>query len=82
VLLDLRLPGMDGIALCKLMRETQITREIPVILLTGAESAEYAETGFEAGATDFMTKPFSPSLLRARVSGWLQRRASEPHPEL
>jgi DNA-binding response OmpR family regulator len=73
VLLDVRLPQIDGITVLERLRSAEATKDLPVIVLTADE--EGTEQGFEAGATDYMTKPFSPSNLRARVRSWLQRVA-------
>ncbi len=77
LLIDWMLPGMSGIALARQMRQEERTRTIPIILLTarGAESDKVA--GLEAGADDYVTKPFSPRELLARIKAVLRRRAPQ-----
>jgi two-component system phosphate regulon response regulator PhoB len=77
VLLDWMLPGQSGIALAKKLRSDQRTREIPVIMLTARAHEDDKIQGLEAGADDYVTKPFSPKELVARVRAVLRRRA--PH---
>lgn len=76
VLLDVMLPGMDGFALC---RELQRTADIPVMFLTARSEEVDKVVGLELGADDYLTKPFSPSELVARVRAVL-RRAARPAP--
>lgn len=77
LLIDWMLPGMSGLALARQMRQEERTRTIPIILLTarGAESDKVA--GLEAGADDYVTKPFSPRELLARIKAVLRRRAPQ-----
>ena len=67
VLLDLRLPGVDGFEVCRRLKENPTTALIPVTILTGNQETETHTRGIEAGADDFITKPFDYALLRARV---------------
>ena len=67
ILLDVVMPGMDGYEVCRHLKATPTTREIPVIFLTGVTDAENEEKGFEIGAVDYIHKPFSPPLILARV---------------
>ena len=68
VLLDVRLPGgLDGFAVCHRLKEDPATALIPVTILTGLQDAESRRRGVEAGADDFITKPFEYGLLRARL---------------
>ncbi|SRR6266851_5876898 len=77
ILLDLMLPGMDGLLVCQSLRGDPATAFIPIIMLTArAEEAERI-TGLELGADDYVTKPFSPRELTARVAALL-RRAQRP----
>ena len=77
VLLDWMLPDQSGIELARRLRADTRTRELPVIMLT-ARSAEADKLGgFDAGADDYVTKPFSPKELLARVRALLRRRAPE-----
>jgi two-component system alkaline phosphatase synthesis response regulator PhoP len=79
IVLDLMLPGMDGMQVCEALRHDPATASIPIIMLTarGEESDRIA--GLELGADDYVTKPFSPKELVARVSALLRRvQRSEP----
>ena len=77
VLLDWMLPGQSGMALAKKLRGDERTRELPLIMLTARVHEEDKVQGLEAGADDYVTKPFSPKELVARVRAVLRRRA--PH---
>ena len=74
VLLDINLPGMDGVETCRRIREFS---QIPVIMLTARDNEVDKVLGLEMGADDYVTKPFSPRELMARVKAVL-RRAEEP----
>ena len=67
ILLDVVMPVMNGYEVISLLKSTEATREIPVIFVTGLTGDEYEEQGLEAGAEDYITKPFSPVLIRLRV---------------
>jgi len=67
VLLDVMMPEMDGYEVCGRLKATKETRDIPVIFLTGKIEAQDETKGFEAGAVDYIHKPFSPSVVKARV---------------
>ena len=67
IILDLMLPEVDGLEVCKLLRRDQRTAAIPVIMLTARARDKDVVTGLELGAADYMVKPFSPSELVARV---------------
>jgi len=71
ILLDVVMPGMDGYEVCRRLKATPATREIPVIFLTGKTDAENEEKGFEVGAVDYIHKPFSPPLILTRVKNQL-----------
>ncbi|HYB43468.1 MAG TPA: response regulator [Candidatus Methylomirabilis sp.] len=75
VLLDWRLPKTDGLAVCRALRAEVDPRlsEVPVVLLTGQDAEEDMAAGFAAGATDYVTKPFKPAYVLARVHTWLLR---------
>ncbi|HZL54735.1 MAG TPA: response regulator transcription factor [Solirubrobacteraceae bacterium] len=70
IILDLMLPGMDGLTLCRWIRERS---ELPVIMITALGEETDRLTGLEVGADDYMTKPFSPRELVARVKAVLRR---------
>ena len=77
ILLDILLPGIDGIQVCRLLRAEDKTRPIPIIMVTAkGEEADIVE-GLEAGADDYVTKPFSPRVLVARVQAVLRRGRRE-----
>jgi signal transduction histidine kinase len=74
---DVMMPGPDGIALCKTLKQDQRLRHIPLILLTARASLESKLSGLEAGADDYITKPFHPEELRARMAALLRMRHME-----
>jgi len=67
IILDLMLPGMDGYEVLQRLRSDERTQSIPVILLTARREEEERVKGFEVGADDYITKPFSPNKLINRV---------------
>ena len=77
VLLDWMLPGASGVQLAKKLRSEERTREVPVILLTARNEEQDKIDGLEAGADDYITKPFSPKELLARIKAVLRRRAPQ-----
>jgi CheY-like chemotaxis protein/phosphoribosyl 1,2-cyclic phosphodiesterase len=74
VLLDLKLPGLDGLKVCRQIRAEPGLTEVPVIILSGNGAEEAMADGFAEGATDYITKPFAPTMVRTRVRSWLLRR--------
>ncbi|NLI91978.1 MAG: diguanylate cyclase [Peptococcaceae bacterium] len=72
ILLDVIMPGMNGYDLIKILKSDERTRHIPVIFVTVLDSAEEEEEGFNLGAVDYITKPFNPSIVRARVKNTLR----------
>lgn len=78
VILDLMLPGKDGFAVFKDLRRDARSRNIPVIMLTARAQTEDRIQGLEAGADDYLTKPFSPKELLLRVQAVLKRADSSP----
>ena len=74
ILTDLMMPVMDGITLCRQLKEDVRTSHIPVILLTAKDSLQDKEEGYEVGADSYLTKPFSASLLRSRINNLLDSR--------
>lgn len=79
-LLDVTLPGIDGLELCRRLRAQARTRHVPVIFLTARDQPEAVVKGFEAGGDDYVVKPFNMQELAARVENQL-RRAREVVPE-
>ncbi|HJS39464.1 MAG TPA: phosphate regulon transcriptional regulator PhoB [Burkholderiales bacterium] len=77
LLIDWMLPGMSGVALARQMRQQERTRAIPIILLTARSTEADKVAGLEAGADDYVTKPFSPRELLARIKAVLRRRAPQ-----
>lgn len=67
ILLDLVMPGMSGLQACSALRASERTREIPILVLSSAEQSDVMVSALEAGADDFLRKPFSASELRAKV---------------
>jgi two-component system phosphate regulon response regulator PhoB len=74
ILLDLMLPGVDGFDVCKDLKSQPETRDIPVIMLTAKTEDIDVVTGLELGADDYITKPFSPRVLVARVRAVLRKQ--------
>src|SRR4051794_41338506 len=79
VLLDVMLPGLDGVSVCRAIRESSV---VPVVMLTARTDAVDVVLGLEAGADDYVTKPFEPSVLAARLRAVVRRapRAAPPQP--
>lgn len=77
ILLDWMLPGMPGPALAKLLRRDERTEQIPIIMLTAKSAEQDKVDGLELGADDYITKPFSPKELVARIKAVLRRRAPQ-----
>ena len=75
ILLDIMMPGMDGYEVCRQLKLQAATRDIPVIFLTARSDAEAERAGLEAGAVDYVTKPFNPPVLLARVKTHLALKA-------
>jgi sigma-B regulation protein RsbU (phosphoserine phosphatase) len=74
ILLDIMMPGMDGYEVCTRLKSDPATREIPVIFLTGQTGADDETRGFEVGAIDYVHKPFSPAVVKARVRSHIMLR--------
>ncbi|MBU2567409.1 MAG: response regulator transcription factor [Elusimicrobia bacterium] len=73
ILLDLGLPDMDGLEVCKRIKQSEETRTIPVIMLTARSTTSDRVTGLEAGADDYLVKPFEPHELIARIKAIFRR---------
>ena len=77
ILLDWMLPGQSGVSLAKSLRQDERTRQVPIIMLTARSEEDAKITGLEAGADDYVTKPFSPRELLARIRAVLRRRSPQ-----
>ncbi len=77
ILLDWMLPGMSGIDFAKKLRSNALTKTIPIIMLTARSDELDKVKGLEVGADDYITKPFSPRELNARIKAILRRKAPE-----
>lgn len=83
ILLDLMLPGMDGLEVCKALKKQDKTASIPIIMLTSKAQESDKIVGLELGADDYVTKPFSPRELIARIKAVLRRmKEKEKMPEV
>ena len=74
ILLDLMMPGMDGIEVCKVLKEDPSTNDIPILMLTAKGDVEDKIGGIETGADDYVTKPFDLGELKARIKMILRRK--------
>ena len=74
IVLDLMLPGMDGLSLCRKLKSQESTKHIPIIMLTARTEDSDVVSGLEVGADDYITKPFSPRVLVARVRALLRKQ--------
>lgn len=77
ILLDWMLPGTLGIDFAKVLRRDERTRDIPIVMLTARASEDDKVAGLDTGADDYITKPFSPKELMARIKAVLRRRAPQ-----
>jgi two-component system phosphate regulon response regulator PhoB len=74
ILLDLMLPGVDGLEVCRALKRNPETAEVPIVMMTAKGEEADIVAGLELGADDYVTKPFSPRILVARVRAVLRRR--------
>jgi response regulator RpfG family c-di-GMP phosphodiesterase/signal transduction histidine kinase len=77
VLCDVMMPGLDGQAFCRMVKEDEATQHTPVILVTARSSADMLAEGIESGADDYISKPFDPTELMARIRSLLRMRRAE-----
>jgi two-component system phosphate regulon response regulator PhoB len=82
ILLDWMLPGMSGIELARRLKRDDYTRDVPIIMLTARSEEDDRVGGLEAGADDYVTKPFSPRELVARIKAVLRRAQPEGEGEI
>ncbi|MFV0423787.1 HD domain-containing phosphohydrolase [Oleidesulfovibrio sp.] len=81
ILLDVMMPGMDGYEVCRQLKSSQDTRDIPVIFLTAMNEKKNEAKGLALGAVDYVGKPFSPELLKSRVNNQLELKKHRDHLE-
>lgn len=81
IVLDLMLPGINGLEIAKILKNDPKTRHIPIIMLTAKGEEADIVAGLELGADDYVTKPFSPRILTARVRAVLRRKIKEANEE-
>lgn len=79
VVLDLMLPGIDGLEVARRLKQNQMAAVIPIVMLSAKGEEADIVTGLELGAADYITKPFSPRILVARVKAVIRRHSQEPH---
>ena len=72
ILLDIMMPGQDGLSICRELKNNERTRQIPIIFITAKQETESLLTGFQAGAVDYIQKPFSVEEVLARIANHLQ----------
>jgi two-component system phosphate regulon response regulator PhoB len=77
LVLDWMLPGESGLAFARRLRADERTRDLPIVMLTARAMEQEKVSGLEAGADDYLTKPFSPKELAARIKALLRRRAPQ-----
>jgi two-component system phosphate regulon response regulator PhoB len=77
VLLDLMLPGVDGLEVCRRLKSNPLTAQIPIVMVTAKGEDADIVTGLELGADDYIIKPFSPRVLLARIRAVLRRKRLE-----
>ena len=77
LVLDLMLPGIDGLEVCRRLKGDLKTREVPIIMLTAKSEERDVITGLDGGADDYVTKPFSPRVLQARIKSLMRRKDAE-----
>jgi YesN/AraC family two-component response regulator len=74
IISDVKMPGINGIKLCRLLKEDQRTNQIPIVLITGDNADECVLNGLNNGADDYVCKPFNYSILKARVNNLIKSR--------
>ena len=81
ILLDIMMPGMDGYEVCSRLKASPETRDIPIVFLTAMSEEQDEARGLALGAVDYITKPFSPALVKARVRNQLELKRYRDHLE-
>lgn len=82
IVLDLMLPAVDGLEVCRRLKADPVTRDSPIVMLTAKGEERDVVAGLERGADDYVTKPFSPRVLAARIRALLRREESRRRDEL
>jgi two-component system alkaline phosphatase synthesis response regulator PhoP len=82
IVLDLMLPSVDGLEVCRRLKNDSKTREVPIIMLTAKSEESDMIAGLERGADDYIAKPFSPRVLGARIKALLRRHEAQRQAEL
>jgi len=75
ILLDVQMPHLDGLSVARQLRQDVTLADVPIVMLTGRSTDRDIEAAFAEGVTDYITKPFAVSQMRARVRSWLSRSA-------
>ena len=81
IVLDLMLPGIDGLEVAKRLKKSPKTEQVPIVMLSAKGEETDIVTGLELGADDYITKPFSPRIMLARIRAALRRKTSKPQDE-
>lgn len=81
IVLDLMLPGLDGLEVCRILKRDPKTAHVPIVMLTAKGEEADVVAGLELGADDYVTKPFSPRVLLARIKAVLRRKTAQPPEE-
>lgn len=76
ILLDILMPGMNGFEVCAALKTNEATCDVPVIFITGVCDPESEKMGLDLGAVDYVSKPFSPAVVKARVRNHLMLQAT------
>ena len=79
VLLDIVMPGLDGYEVCRLIKSRAASKDLPIIFVTALDEVEDERKGFSLGAVDYITKPFNPEIVKARVATHLALKESREH---
>ncbi len=82
IILDIMMPGIDGFEVCRQIKEDELTRKIPVIILTAKHQVEDLKAAIKADVDEFITKPFEPDMLLKRVAENLQGIRKDPAKKL
>ncbi len=77
ILLDIRMPGMDGYEVCRRLKADEMTRAIPIVFVTALDDTADRRLGLDLGAVDYITKPFEPDDVRAKVGEYIAQRYGE-----